>query len=179
MNKNQKGFSAVEGLLILVIIGIIGVVGWYVVNSKDKTNKTYDNSTQSQAEPPKVTEKHLEVKSWNIHIPVTGKLSDLEVMDPMPSSYSSHGDEFANIMAPALDKNWKCEADSDGMKGTIGSISRTTQVKRDGPYEPLVTKKVGKYNYGFEKSGSNCTKDPLYQELVDEFKLAFKNLIAD
>lgn len=30
MNRNQKGFSAVEGLLILVIVVLMGFVGWYL-----------------------------------------------------------------------------------------------------------------------------------------------------
>jgi hypothetical protein len=40
MNKNQKGFSPVEGLLILVIIGLIGFVGWFVWHNKNNTNST-------------------------------------------------------------------------------------------------------------------------------------------
>lgn len=44
MSKNQKGFSAVEALLILVIAGIIGGVGWYVWNANQQTNKTLDTA---------------------------------------------------------------------------------------------------------------------------------------
>ena len=37
--KTQKGFSAVEGLLIVVVVGLIGLVGWfsYRQNAKPKT----------------------------------------------------------------------------------------------------------------------------------------------
>lgn len=45
--KNQKGFSAVEGLLILIIIGILGFVGWYVWSAKDKTSKSFDEVASS------------------------------------------------------------------------------------------------------------------------------------
>jgi hypothetical protein len=38
MSKNQKGFSAIEGLLIFIIVGIIAGVGWYVWDSNKKTN---------------------------------------------------------------------------------------------------------------------------------------------
>ena len=51
--KNQKGFSVVEGLLILVIVGLIGFVGWYVWQSKNKTDKTLENTTQAQSQPTK------------------------------------------------------------------------------------------------------------------------------
>jgi hypothetical protein len=48
MKKNQHGFSAVEALLILVIVGLIGFVGWYVLNTQKKTSdilKPVSNST--------------------------------------------------------------------------------------------------------------------------------------
>src|SRR3990167_1646436 len=44
MNNNQKGFSAVEGLLILVIVGIIGGVGGYVYWSSERTSKVEQKS---------------------------------------------------------------------------------------------------------------------------------------
>jgi type II secretory pathway pseudopilin PulG len=40
MKNNQKGFSAVEGLLVFVIVAIIGFVGWYVWHSKNNTNQS-------------------------------------------------------------------------------------------------------------------------------------------
>jgi len=77
-----------------------------------------------------------------------------------------------------LDSDWKCEADPSGnFKGTIGMISITTQAKRSGPYEPLATKKVGSYTYGFE-GGSKCTDSSAYQQLVDAFKVQFDKIEA-
>lgn len=49
MNKlnNQSGFSAVEAILILVIVAIVGGTGFYVYHAQQNTNKNYtsDNST--------------------------------------------------------------------------------------------------------------------------------------
>lgn len=42
MKKNQKGFNAVEGLIILVIVGLIGFVGW-IVYQKQNTDKEKPN----------------------------------------------------------------------------------------------------------------------------------------
>ncbi len=56
MNKlNTKGFSPIEGLLGLVIIGVIGGAGFYVVNARKNISKnlTATNSIQ----PPKNTAK--------------------------------------------------------------------------------------------------------------------------
>jgi hypothetical protein len=45
--KNDSGFSAVEALLILVILGILGGTGWFVWNARQNANKslTSNNST--------------------------------------------------------------------------------------------------------------------------------------
>jgi hypothetical protein len=59
MNKvkfNQKGFAALESLLILVIIGLIGGVGWYVVHTKHQTDKILSQADKiSQSAPQKTT----------------------------------------------------------------------------------------------------------------------------
>lgn len=47
---DTKGFSVVEGLLVLVIVGIIGGVGWFVLQAKSKTNST-TNRTDSSTKP--------------------------------------------------------------------------------------------------------------------------------
>lgn len=52
ITNNEKGFSAVEGLLILVIVAVVGFVGWYVNNTNKKTNSTYNATTQSSQSTP-------------------------------------------------------------------------------------------------------------------------------
>jgi hypothetical protein len=46
--KNQSGFGVVEVISMFIIIGIIGGTGWYVWQSRIKTNKTLDNTVSSQ-----------------------------------------------------------------------------------------------------------------------------------
>jgi hypothetical protein len=42
--KSQGGFSAVEGLLIFIIIAVIGGTGWYVVSANKRANDVLNNS---------------------------------------------------------------------------------------------------------------------------------------
>ena len=49
---NQDGFGAVESLLIALIIGIIGLAGWYVLKSKDDADKNPKASSSTQTAKP-------------------------------------------------------------------------------------------------------------------------------
>jgi hypothetical protein len=67
MSKNQKGFSAIEGLLIFIIVGIIAGVGWYVWDSNKKTDETLNNTGNSRVIPTQkkvVEENKDESVSW-------------------------------------------------------------------------------------------------------------------
>jgi hypothetical protein len=45
--NNQSGFAVLETVLILVIVGLVGFTGWYVWHSKQTTEKTYTQSTNT------------------------------------------------------------------------------------------------------------------------------------
>lgn len=47
MNKNQKGFGIVETLLILILVGLLGGVGWYVYDSNKKADDSLTNASNS------------------------------------------------------------------------------------------------------------------------------------
>ncbi len=62
MKKNQNGFSAVEGLLILVIVGLLGGVGWYVwQNKQDDSSKTNISSSAKDEREDKAQEEVYKV----------------------------------------------------------------------------------------------------------------------
>lgn len=46
MNLNQHGFTALEGLLILVIVTIIGGTGYFVYHGNKEANKNYQTSNR-------------------------------------------------------------------------------------------------------------------------------------
>ncbi|MDQ3064918.1 MAG: hypothetical protein M3Q36_01460 [bacterium] len=60
---NQNGFSAVEGLLILITIGLIGGVSWYVWQSKN--NRVQQNQASSNTPQAKVIDNSgIIPKGW-------------------------------------------------------------------------------------------------------------------
>lgn len=48
MRTNHLGFSNIEGLLIVVIVGIIGFSGWYVYSADKNANQAYNSVSNSQ-----------------------------------------------------------------------------------------------------------------------------------
>lgn len=183
MRANQKGFSVVEILVVIVVVGLLVAVGWLVYDRQSKNkNDTPKTTNSEQSTTPQNTQaspsNFLTLADFNAKIPLNDKTSGLKLGSVSSSSYNE-ADKSVPIIAPQLDSVWKCAANPDGnFKGTIGTISVTTQTKRSGPYEPLVSNKVGNYTFGFEQGGSNCTDSPEYQQLVDAFKVQFEKLEA-
>lgn len=48
LHTNKNGFSAVEGLIVLVVLGLIAVAGWYVLHGKQKPATVQSQATQTQ-----------------------------------------------------------------------------------------------------------------------------------
>jgi cytoskeletal protein RodZ len=59
---NNKGFTVIEGLLIFVIAGIIGAIGWYVISSNRNINDLLSDADKSNSNIA-VTNKKQTTKS--------------------------------------------------------------------------------------------------------------------
>ncbi len=53
----QKGFSPIQILLVLVVIGLIGGTGWYVWESRNKTSQTLADTSKAAGEAQKAEKK--------------------------------------------------------------------------------------------------------------------------
>lgn len=47
LNRDQSGFSALEAILLCIIVGIVGFTGWYVWQAKQTASKTLDEASKS------------------------------------------------------------------------------------------------------------------------------------
>jgi hypothetical protein len=52
MKINQKGFGAVEGLLVLILISILGFTGYYVYHSQKSSDSSYKNAANVSSSTP-------------------------------------------------------------------------------------------------------------------------------
>jgi len=62
--KNDDGFSVVETLLLIVIIGILGFTGWYVYHAQKAANKDYSANPSVHVNTTKATSKYDGWKSY-------------------------------------------------------------------------------------------------------------------
>jgi predicted lipoprotein with Yx(FWY)xxD motif len=53
MKKNQRGYSVIEMVLMLVIVGLIAFIAWYVFHTKSNTDTTLGAAANTQTEPSK------------------------------------------------------------------------------------------------------------------------------
>jgi len=72
---NNRGFSALEVILLLVLVGIIGGTAWYVLQNKPKDQST---STTNASTTPTVQAETISADSGNIKLtlPTTWKVYD-------------------------------------------------------------------------------------------------------
>jgi prepilin-type N-terminal cleavage/methylation domain-containing protein len=77
---NQKGFTLIEGLLVVLVLTVIVGVGYYVFSSMNKDDSS-SNSAKTTAAPPVSSNdsseaKYLTLKEFSVKIPLTDKIKD-------------------------------------------------------------------------------------------------------
>src|SRR4051794_12776305 len=104
MKANQKGFSIVEILIVIVVVGLVAAAGWLVYDrQKAKASIESTNSqvsTQQKEETPKYVSKkvgtsegQIEMKEWGLKFKIPSGLADVE--------YKIHDDTAAFFAKPA------------------------------------------------------------------------------
>lgn len=96
MKSNQKGFGAVEGLLILILLTMVGFTGYYVYHSRNNANSTYDSATKagsSSVQTP--TAQSSESKTYsNSAYSLSFKYPQNARIDDNTSTKTGRGDNF-------------------------------------------------------------------------------------
>jgi hypothetical protein len=82
MKLNQKGFGAVEGLLVVIALTLIVGVGYYVVNANKDNQDTTNNtrtSTKAETKPTETKKQYLEFKSAGVKMELNEQTKDAYV----------------------------------------------------------------------------------------------------
>jgi hypothetical protein len=118
---NNMGFSAVEALLILVVIGILGFTGWFVYHSQKLATKDYSSQSSIQtSSTKKSTEPSDPYAGWKTYTSSFEKLTfkypaDWRSVTPEVPSTDPSADSF-ELKSPsnALSISWDSEIDGIG-----------------------------------------------------------------
>jgi Tfp pilus assembly protein PilX len=85
--SNQKGFAAIEAVLVLVVLGILGFTGWFVWHAKQNTDKSLDAANSSKqavagkkAAEATIVSKADETASWLLYTP-PGNMFSIRLAD--------------------------------------------------------------------------------------------------
>lgn len=178
LSRNQKGFGVVEAVLVLIILVLIGAVGYLVYKNHQKTaasssaNKPAIASDQPlTTKSQQATQKYVTISDWGVRVPYTGA-GTLTVGD---STCTENGDSSGDTV------NLGCQVavNSDALAQAVGSctakVSGTVGYFYEmGPndnysqtngagYEPVAEwaadnsgkyTKIGSYYYAFAEIGT-------------------------
>jgi hypothetical protein len=160
----QKGFAAVETLLILVVIAIIGGTGYYVYHSYNKSNDNLNTAqtNANSATPPKKKDstKYLTITEWNIRAPITGTME-------LQYTLMNNDTQADFTSKQLLDKDAACTA---GFGGTISRYAPDENASADGTGNETAKERAAKADkstyayvggnyYFFDHSQAGCGDD--------------------
>jgi prepilin-type N-terminal cleavage/methylation domain-containing protein len=200
MKANQKGFSAVEILIVIVVVGLLGTIGWLVHDrqkSKTADKPITQTNTAQKKETPKQeikrtdpNEGYLVVKEWSLRFKTPSGLTDVK--------YTIHGDT-ASFFAKPTGSSVQYRADYDKFEDgrsqyATGNLYRSTDSTNTDRGSATEGKKVGNYYYytswafsslasgaacvGLYGDGeSNCQPESAAFKLVNQGDTALLNTI--
>jgi type II secretory pathway pseudopilin PulG len=183
MQHKKKKNDLIAAIIIVIILAIAAVGGtWYYMNNKAKKDKKVQEEQiqqlQKQIDDLKKLNSSLVISDWSLSIPNDGTLDGITFTSPQKSTYDTEQkDEYVAIVTPALDSSYKCAA-VNGVKASIGNLTRTTKSQAAGPYKPSAFVKIGQYTYDFYPvtNLSSCFTDiNAANKIISSFQTQLQN----
>ena len=153
IKSNQNGFAAVETVLVVIILGIVGFTGWFVLHSQKATDKTLantgnssapsqKNSTPTTASKQDSNKGYRVVKEWGLRFKIPSGLTDV--------GYIVAGDTASFYGKPI-----GSDVQYSTPQRTVADLFRSTDSTKDKLDTTVQGKKVGSYYYytGWSFSG--------------------------
>lgn len=183
--RKSFGFTAVEGLLILVIVGILGFTGWYVWNSKQNTDKTNTAATQASNQATAVKTPAInivKIPELGVQFNVPDSIKDLTYS--YRTSQTSDGKkmlivDFSTTKLTTLDA--ECAANKTMALGAMAKVDGNYPTEDSQKAEVgSLAKQFNTYYVSFSRPQAYCSENMntknLLQEQYDLLKEAVKSI---
>lgn len=171
---NQNGFGLVPAFLILIIVGLIGFTGWYVLNSKNQTDKTLSEASSS-ASAASASQKYLVIKEWGVKVKIDSSLGQLSYTIG-GNNYNLHFKSDLEKKLPSSTSDCITIAGSEG----IGRESSGMLTYPDGSHMTdevaasiPALKHIGNYFYRRIYPQTSCES---IRQLVTQIDTAYRNV---
>jgi archaellum component FlaF (FlaF/FlaG flagellin family) len=182
MNKlitKNNGFTAVEGLLIVLILLVIGGIGYMVYHNDHKNKTVAESNTSKTSTTPKATskantttQKYITISEWGVRVPYSGS----DTLTIASQTCTENGDAAGDTVNLGCQVNVNSQdlANSVGScqstraTGTVGYFyrmgSNDNYSETDGSgFEPVAQwtaanpgqyTQIGSYTYAFAEIGA-------------------------
>ena len=178
MKNNQKGFGAVEALLILILLSILGFTGYYVYHTSKDANSSYDNASTSNnatAQKSAVSDKFVFKEIW-VQVTLPASLKDLAY-----TTSTSDGVTYLDLYTPGFeDALHKCDPSTTQSNNSpfISIAKMTGQFNQDNNPEVGNLKQFSDFWIsGASPNGIVCA-DTTSQSDKDNFQSMFTDSIT-
>jgi prepilin-type N-terminal cleavage/methylation domain-containing protein len=148
VKKNHKGFSLVELLIVIVVVGCISAAGWFVFNRKNNQQNVPVNQTTEQV-PKEVTVTESgdlsTIKGKRYEISIDNETSGSFVTSDWATNYDADAGKFKNCLTDR-EQEYKVVTflEEDGLCVKAFSFDNETYGEYDGSNATLViSKKFG------------------------------------
>lgn len=149
IRKNNYGFSVVETLIVLIVLGLLGFTGWAIYNNQTTFPANPPiavHRTAAKKSTPSATQKYLDIKEWGVKIPLTTSENDLTY-----NTDTSSGTTFYRISSPTIAK--LCGM---GYTGELGVLGRS-QIDPSNQQSTALYVKIEPYYYSFSTIQNTCS----------------------
>ncbi|HUD81259.1 MAG TPA: hypothetical protein VMR08_01355 [Patescibacteria group bacterium] len=203
ISKSEKGFSAVEIVLVIAVVVLIGVVGWLVykdhhktttalVTTTSSTKPATSTSTKTTTTPTTTNVNYLTIKQWGVKLTLTSPIDNATYTLVTNNVYLPPS---VFLSTSTLDASQDCVsyyqqgAPANDPSPTFQSISQytlsqTTSLSEGGPtitaeqaaeQSPSTYIKVGNYVYTFgHGNGEPCSEQA--SDILPAFETAFSTI---